>query len=237
MKDRRLLLEDWLKQKGNEYQGVITPLSGDASFRRYFRLETANINYVVMDAPPEKENAHYFAQLARLFEGQGIRVPHVYAEDVPLGFLILSDFGDRQLLGELNEQTADTLYLQAIKTLIQWQEMVIPADISMPTFDNRLYQYELSLFVDWFLPKYCGVNISSVEKKQFTDCYQQLINVAMAQPQVLVHRDYHSRNLMLCDDGELGVLDFQDAVWGPITYDLVSLLRDCYVATQKLGKS
>ena len=230
MDDRHLLAEKWLKKFGKAYDGELALLSGDASFRRYFRLKTNEKSYILMDAPPTKEDAGHFAKLAHLFESQGMRIPHVFEKDEQQGFLLLSDFGDQQLFGCLTSVSVDRYYQQAIVLLCRWQSMGFSNTLAIPQFDDDLYQHELSLFFDWFLPKYCHVMMTDAEKKSFQDCYQLLVNDGKSQPQVLVHRDYHSRNLMVCDDGELGILDFQDAVWGPITYDLVSLLKDCYIA-------
>ena len=221
------LLNNWLNQSHASYE--LLPLSGDASFRRYFRLKTPDQSYIVMDAPPEKENAHYFSTLARAIESQGVRVPHVFAEDQENGFLLLSDFGDTQLLNVLDDDSVDGWYRNAIKTLVQWQSVDVSTQIALPDFNEKLYRYEFNLLFEWFLPKYCQVEISNNEKLQLESCFQLLMQSALNQPRVFVHRDYHSRNLMVCDDGELGFLDFQDAVIGPITYDLVSLLKDCYV--------
>lgn len=229
MTDRMELLKNWLAQLFPETSYRLYRLSGDASFRQYFRLSLPDQSFIVMDAPPDKEDCRHFANLAKAIKAQGLRVPHVFHADFANGFLVLSDFGDDQLFNQLNAKTADQLYRKAIKDLLMWQQVVLPKNLPVPCFDQSLYQYEFDLFLEWFLPKYCKVRLTTSDHKALNTVFQTLISCLEMQPQVFVHRDYHSRNLMVCDDGLLGILDFQDAVQGPITYDLVSLLKDCYI--------
>ncbi|MDH5357354.1 MAG: phosphotransferase [Gammaproteobacteria bacterium] len=203
----------------------ITPASSDASFRRYFRVFIDNKTWIVMDAPPEHEDIKPFTEIATFLYQHDIHVPKIDASNQKLGFLLLSDFGNQSFLDKLNEQTADTLYKSAIESLIQIQ-LCPSLDISLPHYDRALLHKELDLFPEWFLGKH--LNIPAPDFLQST--FDKLINHALEQPQLVVHRDYHSRNLMYTSGKTPGIIDFQDAVIGPITYDLVSLLRDCYIS-------
>lgn len=219
----------WLAQNLSSFQPP-SLLAGDASFRRYFRLHADGHSYVLMDAPPQKESCQSFVAIAHTFEQLGLCVPKIYKADVAEGFLLLSDFGDHQLLPSLTDDTVDTYYKKAFEDLLIMQRCRSVNDYVLPAFDEVLYQRELDLFSDWYLERHCGLTLSLDDRQFLADLSAQLIEIALGQPQVFVHRDYHSRNLMILPDDRLGILDFQDAVWGPITYDLMSLLRDCYVA-------
>ena len=180
-----------------------------------------------MDAPPAQESCDAFIAIADLFTQSPVRFPVIHAKDVTQGFLLLTDFGDQQLLSLLSAQSADHWYSRAIETLLAMQlHHAARADSVLPTFD---YWREFEIFLEWYLQKNQRRILSSADLGVLRHAYQLLIDEAFHQPQVFVHRDYHSRNLMVCDDQELGILDFQDAVQGPLTYDLVSLLRDCYI--------
>jgi len=206
----------------------LKPASADASFRRYFRLED-NINgdtKIIMDAPPEKEDSRPFIHLAQAFNDIGLNTPKVYAQNFEAGFFLLSDLGSIDYLRDINDQNANQLYQDAIQALIVLQHN---NKATLPAYNAELLRQEMHLFTDWFLTKHKKVNISKMQQQIFDDVFALLINSALAQPNVCVHRDYHSRNLMVTADNNPGVLDFQDAVMGPVTYDLVSLLRDCYV--------
>lgn len=224
---RQQIMHTWLNDLFHPKNCLVNPLSGDASFRRYFRIIVDEKTYVVMDAPPEHENCDAFIAIANSFAGTAVRFPSVIAKELTHGFLLLSDFGDRQLLPLLHCQSADNLYHNAMHTLLKIQQC---ATISIPVFDDALYWREFDIFDAWYVKKNRKKNVSLVAENTLQNIYQLLIDSAHSQPRVFVHRDYHSRNIMLCQDGELGILDFQDAVKGPITYDLVSLLRDCYIA-------
>lgn len=228
---RQRQLAQWVRDQAVQ-QGLalvsaeLEPVSGDASFRRYFRARGEHCNWIAVDAPPDKENSEPFVRIARLWRGAGIRVPTLVATDLAQGFMLLEDFGDRLLLPALTAETADPLYRQAQALLQQIQS--VPAD-SLPPYDEALLQREMGLFPEWFVERLLGLELSAPEADLLTQVRARLVSNALEQPQVSVHRDYHARNLMLLDENELGVIDFQDAVRGPVTYDLVSLLRDAYV--------
>lgn len=205
-------------------------VAGDASFRRYFRIVDGGSSWIIVDAPPEKEDSAPFVAVARQWQNYGVSVPKVLAEDLELGFMLLEDFGDEQFLPQLNPDSADTLYRRACDELIKIQRCDQQAERAFPPYDKTLLQREVDLFRDWFLGELLVLTMDDEQKTLLDNLFAELINSALQQPQVCVHRDFHSRNLMLCDDGRVGVIDFQDAVWGPVTYDLVSLLRDCYIA-------
>jgi aminoglycoside/choline kinase family phosphotransferase len=206
----------------------LRPASADASFRRYFRVDAAEgQSYIVMDAPPPQENVERFVKTAELFRQTGVSVPQVFAQDLTRGYLLLSDLGPTTFLHQLNNDTANKLYLDAIDALILIQVQSQP-DV-LPEYDRALLQRELMLFPEWYVGKHLGVTLSEKQSAVLNKVFDALLATALAQPQVTVHRDYHSRNLMVLASGNPGILDFQDAVYGPITYDIVSLLRDAYV--------
>ncbi|MCH9644203.1 MAG: phosphotransferase [Gammaproteobacteria bacterium] len=229
---RAQALSDWLKSTQAHPVQRIEPLYGDASFRRYFRVHCHDRSYIVMDAPPEKECCHAYVAIARGLRKLGLNTPEVFAEDQQQGFLLLTDFGDRLLLDALNEATADALYQKALDQLLVLQTCSGIAGYEVKPYAQGLYSYyeEMSWFDQWFLQRHMGWQLTAAEQKGLDHILKQVSAQAEQQPQVFVHRDYHSRNLMLIDDDSpLGILDFQDAVWGPVTYDIMSLLRDCYV--------
>lgn len=238
MDQRRAHLNQWLHQQlvsTQRYQGELLPLevvSGDASFRRYFRycypVPGGTASVIGVDAPPDKENSEPFVKVARHFLRAGVRAPELLAVDLQLGFMMLSDFGNRLLLPALNADTVDGHYSSAMRALIPVMQTDF-SDAPLPDYDHALLQREMELFREWFCGVHLQLTLSAEENSMLDAVFAWLEKQALAQPQVTVHRDYHSRNLMLLDDGNLGVLDFQDAVRGPITYDLMSLLRDCYV--------
>ena len=204
----------------------IKPASSDASFRRYFRVTHAGGCHVVMDAPPDKENIQPFIRNAALLQAVQIHVPAIHQQNLRQGFLLLEDLGTQSLLDELQPDNADEWYQSALDSLFKLQHTLAIDTSPWQTYDEALLTRELGIFYEWFLEKRLGL-IVPVAIRQGLDEF--LIDSALQQPQVCVHRDYHSRNLMVLPAGELGVIDFQDAVIGPITYDLVSLLRDCYI--------
>jgi hypothetical protein len=206
----------------NDFQ--ISAASSDASFRRYFRVAQGDTTYILMDAPPEHEELAPFVQIAKLLQTNGVNVPKVYNESTEHGFLLLTDFGNQSLLSVINQENSSSLYQLAINELINIQK--IKSDIEdLPCYDSTLLSNEMSLFSEWFLNTHL-----KIETPEFIgSIFDTLISNAVKQPQVLVHRDYHSRNLMVIDNQKLGVIDFQDAVLGPISYDLVSIFRDCYI--------
>jgi len=201
--------------------------SSDASFRRYFRVTHTQGQHIIMDAPPEKENTEAFIRIAQLFKSANINVPAIYQQDLAQGFLLLDDFGCHCFLDKLNPDNATDLYSSAFKTLQRLQTTPSLSKSQLPCYDEALLNRELDIFYDWFLAEYLNLSIPENIKKTLN---QILITSALEQPQVCVHRDFHSRNLMFLPDNSPGIIDFQDAVIGPITYDLVSLLRDCYIS-------
>lgn len=225
---REQALSQWVKQQLQDPSLSISHLAGDASFRRYARITSNNKTYMLMDAPPEKEDSHPFVNIDHFFDQHGVRVPHIVAEDLVQGFILLEDFGDTLLSTVLNEQSADHYYGQAMQQLIELQKL--PTNTGLfPAYDHNKLVAEMSLLDQWFLP-YLNIELSATEQQLLQDTYAIFAGVALAQPQVVVHRDYHCRNLMvLADDKNLGIIDFQDAVIGAYTYDLVSILRDAYV--------
>ena len=206
---------------------ALTPVSGDAGFRVYFRLNSIPA-LIAVHAPPEHEDVPSFVEKALFFRSHGLATPEVLAVDYRRGFMLLEDLGDRLLLPELNADNAETLYDLAEDTLHRIQQL--PRDERIfPGYDADKLLRELELFPDWFVGKLLGLPLGSGERQMLEQVFRLLIDNALEQPQVVVHRDYHSRNLLLKNAGRLGMVDFQDAVIGPICYDLVSLLRDCYV--------
>lgn len=228
--DRVCAMRDWLSCVFPEKSFSLVSLAGDASFRRYFRAHVGDESFVVMDAPPLKENCDPFIAITNAFKNSVARFPAIFASDLDRGFLLLSDFGDKQLLPLLNNESADALYHSAMDTLLHIQRCDFVLNYDVPHFDDALYWREFEILNTWYIKKNLNKNLSMDDEKKLKSAYQFLIDSFSAQPTVFVHRDYHSRNIMLCDDNQLGILDFQDAVWGTITYDLVSLLKDCYIA-------
>lgn len=231
MGERRQLLSQWVLEQAEQRQlrlisTGLEPVSGDASFRRYFRVRGAGGSWIAVDAPPEKENSEPFVRIARLWHRAGIPVPTLIATDLAQGFMLLEDFGNQLLLPALGDETVDRLYKQAMALLQQIQ--AVPAD-TLPAYDEALLQREMGLFSEWFIERLLGLELTENEAADLQQVRAALAASALQQPQVSVHRDYHARNLMLLEDGALGVIDFQDAVRGPVTYDLVSLLRDAYI--------
>jgi len=206
----------------------LRPASADASFRRYFRVDSAaGGTLIAMDAPPPQEDVQPFIHVAQLFAATGVSVPQVLAQDPAQGFLLLSDLGATTYLHQLNADSAHRLYLDAIDALVQLQLHSRPG--VLPEYDRALLQRELTLFPEWYLGRHLGKTLDEKQAAQLQQVFDALLANNLAQPQVYVHRDYHSRNLMVLATGNPGILDFQDAVYGPITYDLVSLLRDAYI--------
>lgn len=219
----------WLREDLGLVFESLVPASGDASFRRYFRIEVDGASRIVMDAPPTSENVGSFIDVAGLMERADVTVPRVLASDTERGFVLLSDLGSLRYRDRLDADTADDLYHDAIMALVRLQQVIREDGSVLPPYDEALLRRELGLFREWFLERDCAVRLSPSSVALYDAVTALLVDSALQQPRVFVHRDYHSRNLMVCQDGNPGILDFQDAVWGPITYDLVSLLRDCYI--------
>ena len=245
---RQKQLTDWLSGLYPNEKFTIAPASADASFRRYFRATFADgTTKVVMDAPPEQEDCKPFLHVGNLFEGAGTHVPHVYAQDLAQGFLLLSDLGNTTYLQALNATTARDLYAAATDALIKIQ--LASRRNELPAYDEALLRREMNLFPEWYIAKHLGVTLTAKQQTKLEEVFVRILANNLAQPGVYVHRDYHSRNLMVIEDPLLnppphageeaneklnfqsspGILDFQDAVYGPITYDLASLFKDAYI--------
>jgi aminoglycoside/choline kinase family phosphotransferase len=203
-------------------------VSGDASFRRYFRLFNIDKSksWIVVDAPPEKENSTPFIDIATIWLKHGIRVPKVLNHNLSHGFMLLEDFGDQLLFPLLTHQDAGNYYQKCLNTLINIQKLSSP----LPVYNSNLLSQEMNLFTNWLCNQYLNIHLSSQTRTMLNDVFQILINNAEEQPQVTVHRDFHCRNIMVLKNKDIGIIDFQDAVTGPITYDPVSLLKDCYIS-------
>jgi len=225
--DSRLeAINNWLTCELKFKKFTIEVASADASFRRYFRLLCDGKSWIIMDAPPEKEDCQPFIYIARLIESTGVQAPHIFNFNEAQGFMLLSDLGCTAYLDKLNYESVDGLYFDAIQSIAKMQ--TIEADI--PPYDKKLLQFEMSLFSDWFIGRHLGLILDEVQTKIVSDTFSFLTESALQQASVFVHRDYHSRNLMISGDNNPGVIDFQDAVNGSPTYDLVSLIKDCYIA-------
>ena len=225
---RLAILTRWVGEELGHRLERISVASADASFRRYFRAHLADgHSLIVMDAPPPQEDVRPFIKIADLFGKTGVAVPVILAKDEDQGFLLLSDLGSTTYLSCLTPETASPLYMDAIDSLIQLQSHS-QAGV-LPAYDRELLHKELMLFPDWYINKHLGVTLSEKHAADLNKVFEVLLANNLAQAPVYVHRDYHSRNLMLLKQNNPGILDFQDAVYGPITYDLVSLLRDAYI--------
>jgi len=230
---RAQALEHWLQRIAPSHglqPESLHPASSDASFRRYFRVQAADGTRIVMDAPPPQENVRPFVRIAHLLAEGGLQVPRVLEQDVEQGFLLLTDLGNTTYLQAITAQPecADGLMRSALEALVTLQR--IDGTGVVPSYDAALLRRELDLFPEWFVQRHHGHALTDAQSNALQGIFASLIANNLAQPQVLVHRDWHSRNLMALAEHNPGVLDFQDAVTGPITYDLVSLLRDAYIA-------
>ncbi len=233
--DARLAqLTSWLDTLGLVELGSRRPASSDASFRRYFRYDVVaamqdkvGATLIAMDAPPERENVPAFIHVAGLLQAADVNVPAIVARDVPNGFLLLSDLGTTTYLARLNVDNAPFMYSDAVDSLIKFQ-LTSEAGV-LPEFDRAFVLREMNLFPEWFISKHLGVTMTPEQQKQLDAVFEAITANVLAQQQVFMHRDYHSRNLMWMEQNNPGVLDFQDAVYGPVTYDLGSLLRDAYI--------
>ena len=230
MTTRLKALHSWLEKDLALYDYELLVASADASFRQYFRLVLADKTYIVMDAPPEHEDCRPFIDISRRLLDSGVNVPEVFSQDLNRGFLLLSDLGDELYLDRLDDGTAAELYGDAIQALLTMQ---CNASVEgLPLYDETLLLNEMCLFRDWLLRQHLQLNINAELERQLDKLFDLLIDSARSQKQVFVHRDFHSRNLLV-NKRNPGIIDFQDAVLGPLTYDLVSLLKDCYVKWPK----
>ena len=233
---RRDAAQAWAERElsrslGKELRGApftFTPASADASFRRYWRATLADArSYIVMDAPPEHEDCRPFVKVAGMLSEAGVNAPRVLAQDLAQGFLLLTDLGTRTYLEELNPNNAAALFADATDALLRWQ-LATKAGV-LPPYDEALLRREMNLFPEWYVGRHLKKELSDGQKNSLEQVFRLLVQSALGQPVVYVHRDYMPRNLMVCEPNP-GVLDFQDAVLGPITYDVVSLLRDAFIS-------
>jgi len=206
---------------------TLTAASSDASFRRYFRWEGEGRSLIVMDAPPPQENCKPFVDIAFLLAKSGINVPKIYAEDLDRGFLLLNDLGNKTYLDVINGENADDLFRDALQALLAFQQL--PMVAPLPSYDVALLRRELELFPEWYVKRELGIEFDPAQQQLWQQASELLISSALAQPKVLVHRDYMPRNLMLSTPNP-GVLDFQDAVYGPVTYDVTCLFKDAFLS-------
>lgn len=208
----------------------LTPASADASFRRYFRVAIEGTSWIAMDAPPEHEDCRAFVHVARLLRAAGVNAPEIVAEDIARGFLLLTDLGDTTYLSALNEENADRLMGDAINALLKWQGASRTGEL--PPYDERLLQRECDLFPEWYVAHHLRLTLSTAQRQTLANVVRLVISRSLMQPAMFVHRDFMPRNLMVAEPNP-GVIDFQDAVYGPITYDLVSLTRDAFVSWEE----
>lgn len=230
MAERLTALQHWLLQVLEGANVSLVLASTDASFRHYYRCEHGGRSLIVMDAPPDKENTAPFIHVSHLLNSVGLNAPEILAANPEQGFLLLTDLGEEDYLSALNTGTAEVLYADALNALLEMQTRLLKSAQSLPKYDAEFLCQEMELFREWYLMRHCGLALSDQQQTDLELVFHLLAESAVAQPQVFVHRDYHSRNLMVTSDNNPGILDFQDAMLGPITYDLVSLLRDCYIA-------
>lgn len=229
MQEEKLEFKQWVGKQLRTDDFSVQALRNDASFRSYFRIKQCDFSYVLMNAPPEKEKTDQFVAIANAWHAQALPVPQVLGWDKVRGYVLLSDFGDTLLLDIINEANVDKAYGCAMALL---QRLQTCSTEGLPVFDEAYMRVELHLFQEWFCTRWLGLTLSETEQRQWESVNQILVANAVVQPAVLMHRDYHSRNLMVLPSSPtmaLGVIDFQDAMIGPVTYDLVSILKDCYI--------
>ncbi len=218
----------WFRDWSGDADAELTVVSGDASFRRYFRGHRGAASVIVVDAPPDKEKNPEFVAISKALTDAAIRCPRVIEVDLARGFMVIEDLGDQLLLPLLEDATVDGYYRKASSMLCRLAEAPID-DFDLPPYDFQRLANEMALFPEWFCQGLLGLDADSQSDRVYSELRDTLCHRALQQPRVVVHRDFHSRNLMVLDDGELAAIDFQDAVIGPLTYDLVSLLKDCYL--------
>jgi len=228
MPERRDQLLEWVEKVLGRGDYSLEPTSGDASFRRYWRLCRGGHSLVVMDAPPVAEDIERFVRIAGRLRALGLNTPEVYAEEPRQGLLLLSDLGAKPYLDALDNENADRLYGDALAALTAIQACA--STQGLPLYDGPFLRREMELFREWLLHGHLGLALSGEDNEALDRSFDFLLESALEQPRVFVHRDYHSRNLMVTQPPSPGILDFQDAVAGPVTYDPVSLLRDCYIS-------
>jgi N-acetylmuramate 1-kinase len=229
--DLRLqILERWIAALPGPPVDRILPASTDASFRRYFRVHRGGATQIAMDAPPERESLDSWLRVARILAATGVSVPPVLAVDAEQGFVLMGDLGRQHYLEALGQGAdPEPLYADAVDALVRMQACGASEAAELPNYDRDLLMREMELFPEWFLGRHLSLSPGTGDRATIASAFDWLCDQALAQPVVLVHRDYHSRNLLVRPDANPGIVDFQDAVQGPISYDLVSLLKDCYV--------
>ena len=220
------LLKDWLSKK-LEINFSISAASSDASFRRYFRVKTIEDSFIVMDAPPQNESIEAFLKISQILNSINVNVPDIYEKDDTFGFILMQDFGSDTYLDVLNNDNQQLLYSDSIESLIQMQKLV-KKDLCQ-SYTQKILFDEMTLFIEWYLIKYKKIDLSHKEYRELLNCFEEISKKVLSQEKFFVHRDYHSRNLMNQKSNNPGILDFQDALEGPVTYDLVSLLKDAYI--------
>jgi len=225
--NRQEQLKVWLNTVLKQVDFRLTPASADASFRRYFRVHLSGSTFIAMDDPPDQESCLPFVQVGKLLREGALNAPEVLGQDLVQGFLLLSDLGDDTYLSKLNAENASMLYKDATDALIKMQS--IPITDALPSYDEAMLSREMQLFTDWYITKHLKVTLTPDQQTVLKNTFALLNKNILAQGRVFVHRDYHSRNLMLTSQKNPGILDFQDAVYGAISYDLVSLLKDAYI--------
>jgi aminoglycoside/choline kinase family phosphotransferase len=228
--DRYALVQDWLHRQLPGRTFSLAPASADASFRRYFRVALPDATLIVMDAPPEQEDCRPFVHVAGLMAAAGLNVPAILAQDLAQGFLLLSDLGSTTYLAVLDDTNADALFRDAIAALIRWQQA--SREGVLPAYGEALLRRELALFPDWYVRRHLGIELDTSQRDALEVVFSRILANNLAQPKVYVHRDYMPRNLMLTEPNP-GVLDFQDAVYGPITYDVASLFKDAFISWEE----
>ncbi len=231
MPDRYNSLQNWLTEILGTSAFNLKPASEDASFRTYHRLFLKNKTFIVMDAPPEQENCKVFIKITKKLRACDVNVPIIHNVNIEQGFLLLSDLGNDLYLNKLNKSSIYELYSDALSTLVSIQVLVNVGGVD--EYDKSLLISEMNLFREWLIEKHLNIKLSDSQVKILTALFDLLVNNALQQPKVFVHRDFHSRNLMVTKENNPGVIDYQDAVYGPISYDLVSILKDCYIKWPK----
>ena len=229
LQQRETGLLNWLKNVLKTDSITIELISGDASFRRYFRVRGFSTSLIAVDAPPPNESAQVFVCVAEAYRRHGVRVPDIKGTNERLGFMLLEDFGDNLLLPCLTEHNKDYWYSASLAQIESVAQVTETSLGELPRFDRPHIEKENAIFTEWLLGEHLSLTLSEHNIQMFKQCFDILIENALAQPQVGMHRDYHARNIMLLPESKIGIIDFQDAVIGPITYDVVSLLRDCYI--------
>ena len=223
---RQSMLTSWLASNSFD-KDSISVLSADASFRQYYRATKSDTSYAVMDCPPEKENLESFLLITEKLKNAKLNVPEIFEVDREKGFLVMTDLGDNLYSKKLNDETVYCLYTDALEAIVKMQTKVDCSELK--DFD-KYYEEENNLFTDWFLKKHLKTELDAALEKEITLEFNKINSIIKSIPKTFVHRDYHSRNLLITDTNNPGIIDYQDAVIGPVTYDLVSLLKDCYVS-------